>query len=370
MSEKTRILLSGSDFTTLQLVQQTLGSLGYEVIPAGVDDVVNKAKNIRPAVILLDSEIAANDEFKTLRCLKKNSETSAVPVIVMTSHSVAEDRLKALSAGADEFLIKPVDVAELQARVRSLVKVKVYNDSLLNYKEDIEREVAKRTQELTRALEKIKITSLDTVYRLSVAGEYKDEGTGAHVQRVSHYSSAIARRMGLDDKFVENILWAAPMHDIGKIGIPDRILLKPGKLDDEEFTIMKTHTTIGAEILKDASADFIKMAADIALFHHEQVSGKGYPRGLKGPDIPLSARIVAIADQFDAMTTQRPYKPAFPMEKALSELGINRDRGAIDPQVLDSFLSIEDEIRAELNFWNFMATGNPADSADLSNLFS
>jgi len=226
------------------------------------------------------------------------------------------------------------------------------------YQEEMEAEVARRTQELTRAFEKIKIASLDTVYRLSRAAEYKDEDTGAHVQRMSHYSSAIARGMGLDEEFIENVLWAAPMHDVGKIGIPDRVLLKPGKLDDDEWVIMRQHTTIGAEILKDADADFIKLAADIALTHHEKWNGSGYPHGIKGPDIPLAGRIVALADVFDALTTERPYKEPFPLEKAFAI--IKEGQGVhFDPEVTDTFFSIEDEIIAELNWWKFMSSDGP-----------
>jgi putative two-component system response regulator len=350
-------------------VEAVLRSLGYAVVLAGNgEEALARIKETLPNVILLDTLMPKIDGFEVLRRVKEDETTKTIPVIMMTARTEIEERLKALAAGADDFLIKPADEAELQTRVSSLLKVKAYNDHILNYQQDLEREVTRRTQELTKAIEKIKITSLDTVYRLSRAAEYKDEDTGAHVQRMSHYSSAIARSMGLDDKFVENILWAAPMHDIGKIGIPDRVLLKPGKLDDDEWVIMRRHTTIGAEILKDADAEFIKLAAEVALTHHEKWSGNGYPQGIKGTDIPLAGRIVALADVFDALTSERPYKAPFPLEKALAI--IKEGKGShFDPQVAEAFFSVEGEIKAELNWWKFMSTGTAAEETDLSDLF-
>ena len=369
MEEKAKILVLDDDAETLRSVEAVLRPLGYEVVLSeNGEEALARIKQIQPKVILLDTFIPKMDGFEVLRRVKEDKTTKTIPVIMMTARTEIEERLKALAAGADDFLIKPADAAELQTRVNSLLKVKAYNDHILNYQQDLEMEVTRRTQELTKAFEKIKVASLDTVYRLSRAAEYKDEDTGAHVQRMSHYSSAIARSMGLDDKFVENILWAAPMHDIGKIGIPDRVLLKPGKLDDDEWVIMRRHTTIGAEILKDADAEFIKLAAEIALTHHEKWSGSGYPQGIKGTDIPLAGRIVALADVFDALTSERPYKAPFPLEKALAI--IKEGKGShFDPQVAEAFFSVESEIKAELNWWKFMSTGTAAEEADLSDLF-
>lgn len=167
------------------------------------------------------------------------------------------------------------------------------------------------------------------------------------------YIGNYVRKMALGEGFIEQILWASPMHDIGKIGIPDRVLQKPGKLDDAEWVIMRQHTVIGAQILKGASADFIKLAESISLNHHEKWDGSGYPHGIKGPDIPLAARIVAVADVFDALTSERPYKKPFPLEKAMAI--IKESRGThFDPEVADAFCSIEDEISAELNWFTFL----------------
>jgi putative two-component system response regulator len=189
----------------------------------------------------------------------------------------------------------------------------------------------------------LKEASLDTIYRLSRAAEYRDEDTGLHLMRMSHYSAAIARKMGLNEKTREAILYAAPMHDVGKIGIPDRILLKPGKLDPDEWEIMKQHTTLGGRILEGSPVGFLKLAEVIALTHHEKWDGTGYPRGLKGPRIPLAGRITAVADVFDALTSARPYKAPFSLERALGIM--HEGRGThFDPRALDAFLSIVDEI--------------------------
>jgi putative two-component system response regulator len=207
----------------------------------------------------------------------------------------------------------------------------------------MEEMVARRTEELKRAVEKLKGASMDTIHRLARAAEYKDEDTGAHIKRMSHYCAAVARKLGLNDSIVEMIIYAAPMHDVGKIGIPDRILLKPGPLDDDEWEIMKQHTAIGAQILEGSAAGFIKLARVIALNHHEKWDGSGYPGGLKGSKIPLAGRIAAIADVFEALTSERPYKEAFSVEKAFGI--IKESRGShFDPKVADTFFAVQKEI--------------------------
>jgi putative two-component system response regulator len=252
-------------------------------------------------------------------------------------------RVRALELGADDFLAKPVEMIELMARVRSLLKVKAYNDYRLEYQSRLEAEVAAKTEEIKRALETAKGASLETIYRLSKASEYKDEDTGEHILRISHYTSAIARGLGFSGQDIETLLYAAPMHDIGKIGIPDYILLKPAKLDEAEWEIMKQHTVIGARILSQSSSGFMSMAEVIAISHHERWDGSGYPHGLKGEDIPLVGRITAMADVFDALTSKRPYKEAFPVDKAFSIL--REGSGThFDPSVVEAFFRVQDEI--------------------------
>ena len=207
----------------------------------------------------------------------------------------------------------------------------------------MESEVQKRTEELAQAIIKLKQSSLDTIMRLARAAEYKDEDTGAHILRMSSYAAALARHLGLGDEVARWLLYAAPMHDVGKIGIPDYILLKPGKLDADEWVIMKTHTTIGARILSGAHAGYLKLAEIIALTHHERWDGTGYPNGTKGADTPMVGRISAICDVFDALTSKRPYKEAFSVEKSFAI--IKEGRGShFDPRLVDAFFEIEETI--------------------------
>jgi putative two-component system response regulator len=204
-----------------------------------------------------------------------------------------------------------------------------------------EVKVAKRNEKLRRN------ASLEAIYRLSRAAEYRDDDTGSHIRRVSHYAAAVAHRMGENDRFVETLRHSVPMHDIGKIGIPDSILLKPGKLTPHEWEIMKTHTTIGGKILHGSDFELIQSAYVITLTHHEKWDGSGYPKGLRGEDIPIEGRITAIVDVFDALTTKRPYKAAFPLENAYAI--IKKERGRhFDPMVVDAFFAAEDEL---LSIW-------------------
>jgi len=227
-------------------------------------------------------------------------------------------------------------------------------DQLIKYAHDLvkiyESEKDKR-KDLETAHQELQEAYLDTINRLVLASEYKDEDTGDHIVRMARYSALIAEKLGLPARDVQNILYAAPMHDVGKIGIPDSILLKPGKLTTEEFEIMKSHTTIGAKILGNSEAEILKIAAQIALSHHEKWNGKGYPQNLSGNEIPLFGRIVGLADVFDALTSKRPYKDPFPAEVAFEI--IMEDRGKhFDPDVVDVFLENIDEvlqIKAEVN---------------------
>jgi putative two-component system response regulator len=285
------------------------------------------------------------DGFEVTRRVRQDGTQRLLPIILVTSLNEREDRIRGIEAGCDDFISKPVDKMELLARVRSLLKVKAYNDLMSNYREELESEVTERTGELNKAFEMIKAASLDTIYRLSIASEYKDMDTGAHIKRVSRYSAAIARRMGLDGKTIETILYAAPMHDLGKIGIPDHILLKPAMLDPAEWEIMKTHTIIGAKILKGSDAEFIRLGEIIALSHHEKWDGSGYPNRLKGVEIPIAGRITAIADVFDALTSKRPYKDPFSVKDSLVIIKAGRGNH-FDPDLVDAFFAIQDEILA------------------------
>ncbi len=226
------------------------------------------------------------------------------------------------------------DLAEVyKAEKAKRVELAAANQQLKKYAEDLNNTI----KEVKEANTKLQQAYLETIQRLVMAAEYKDEDTGDHIVRMSRYSALLAEKLGLDDDTVESILYAAPMHDIGKIGIPDSILLKPGKLTDEEFGVMQSHTTIGGSILANSDATIIQLSAKIALTHHEKWNGKGYPKGLVEEEIPLAGRIVVIADVFDALTSKRPYKDPYPLEVALKI--IKKERGEhFDPAVVDVFL--------------------------------
>ncbi len=350
--ERTRhILVIEDNVMSSRLLTTILTRLGYTTDTAfdGVSGL-EKVASSPPDLILLDLDLPRMDGYQVAQRLKQSDRTKIIPIVVVSSFSEVENRIKALEAGADDFLSKPIDQIELRVRVQSLLKVKDYNDHMVHYQKTLEEEVNRRTQqlrqafeELTTATEKIRQASLDTTVRLSQAAEYKDEETGSHIKRMGYYTTAIAKAMALPPQDIEAILHAAPMHDIGKIGIPDRILLKSGPLNEQEWEIMKQHTVIGSNILSRSDSHVIQMAEQIALSHHEKWDGSGYPKGLKGSSIPVWGRISAIADVFDALTTRRPYKKALSVEHSLDIL--KEGRGIhFDPDIHDVFFSIEEEI--------------------------
>jgi len=344
MKKSPCIMVVDDEEPMLKLLRVNLSLEGYHVITASDgSSALALLEESKPDLVILDIMMPKMDGFAVARRLKREDETKIIPIVMVTALKEVEDRVKAWELGVDGFLTKPAEKTELTTMINSLLKVKAYNDHMHDYQRELEAELARRTEELQRAFEKTKMSSLETIYRLSRAAEYRDEDTSAHIQRVSHYAVAVARKMGLDDESTKSILYASPMHDVGKIGIPDQILRKPGKLDLDEWEIMKKHTIIGAQMLSGSDADFIKLAEAIALTHHEKWDGSGYPEGLKGTDIPPAGRITAIADVFDSLTSKRPYKEPFSVEKSLDI--IKEGRGShFDPGVVDAFLTIEDEI--------------------------
>ncbi len=344
MKKKPVILVVDDEERNLRLMEALLTPMGYEISLAqsGMQAFEMVVAN-PPDVILLDIMMPKIDGFEVARRMKGDERTCMIPIVMVTNLADVEDRVKALRAGADDFLSKPVDKLELSARVGSLVKVKAFNDHMRNHREKLEAEVGERTRQLQEAFKKIKEASRETIHRLSRAAEFKDKDTVGHLFRVSNYAALIARKIGLGEKTVESILLAAPMHDIGKIGVPDHILRKPGKLAPEEWEIMKRHTVFGAKILEGSKVGFIRLAEVIAMTHHEKWDGTGYPRKLAGRKIPLVGRIMAIADVFDALTTRRPYKEAFPVEKSFEI--IRQGRGShFDPELVDVFISVAEKV--------------------------
>ncbi len=341
-AKQERILIIDDEEVIRRLLHRELSSKGYLCQEAGsAAEAVDKLKSSPIELVLLDIRMPGKPGTELLPEIKAAYPDTAV--IMATAITDTSTAIQCMREGAYDYLTKPFNLDEVVLSVGRALERRRLELENKDYQQHLEQKVAKRTEELQRAMEKIKLASLDTVYRLARAAEYRDEDTGAHIQRMSHYSAAIARRMGLDDETVEFILYAAPMHDIGKIGIPDRILLKPGKLTPDEWEIMKQHTTIGARILEGSDAEFIKLAKVIARTHHERWDGSGYPKGLKGSKIPLAGRLTGIADVFDALVSKRPYKAALSLEKSFNI--IKKGRGShFDPEVVDAFFSVKNEI--------------------------
>ena len=265
----------------------------------------------KPELILLDVMMPGMTGYQVCAQLKATPSTSAIPVIFVTALADVEDEAQGFAVGAVDYITKPVSPAIVKARVRthlSLVRV-----------------------------EELRETRLQIVQRLGLAAEYKDNETGLHVIRMSHYSRVLALAAGFSEAQAEELLNAAPMHDVGKIGIPDAVLRKPGKLDGEEWEVMKQHAQIGADIIGEHPSGLLRMAREIALNHHEKWDGSGYPRGIGGAEIPVEARIIAIADVFDALTSERPYKKAWPVEEAVQLLREQSGRH-FDPELVELFL--------------------------------
>ncbi|KAF0204991.1 MAG: response regulator containing a CheY-like receiver domain and an HD-GYP [Gallionellaceae bacterium] len=290
-----------------------------------------------PDLILLDVMMPVMDGYEVCRQLKENQATRHIPVIFITARNKVADEAKGFELGAADYISKPVSPPIVRARVRAHL-------ALADQRYYLQELVVERTSELERSNQKLEKTYLAMIQQLGRAADYRDNETGLHVLRVGNYSKLLGRAAGLLESHVELLMYASMMHDIGKIGIPDHILLKPGKLTEDEFDVMKSHSTIGAKIIGEQDAEILQMAREIALTHHEKWNGKGYPNGLSGSDIPLLGRIVAIVDVFDALTCVRPYKTAWPVEKAL-EL-ISREAGQhFDPELVKLFFSLEADIR-------------------------
>lgn len=353
MDDKIKALLVDDVSVNLIMLEKMIARVGdVEVFKAenGVEALQILGEQPDMDVILLDLSMPVMDGYETLRRLKADPQLEKIPVVVVTVNQ--DEVVKTLELKANDFLPKPFDPNELKLRVENQVRLKKYHDLMEDMNSYLERQVAVKTEELQQALN----FSLETEYQISLrlgrASEFRDLETGMHIVRMSRMSHCLAELAGLPAQECEVILRASPLHDVGKIGIPDRILLKPGKLTDGEFRIMESHTEIGGKILENCDQyETIKAGRIIALQHHERWNGKGYPAGLKGEDIHLYGRIVAIADNFDALTSERPYKKAFSLEKTMEIM--TEGRGSFfDPELfdlfsdnLDKFVAIRDQFK-------------------------
>jgi putative two-component system response regulator len=321
-----KVMVVDDTEANIDLLVETLGD-DYEVsVAMDGPTAIREIARTFPDILLLDVVMPGMDGYEVCKRLKEAELTRDIPVIFLTVLSEEHDEAKGLNLGAVDYIAKPFNPGLVKLRVRNQLELKRYKDHL-------EELVAQRTKQLREGY-------IETVHRLTLASEYKDEETGAHVRRISYYTRELASLMRLDSEFCETIFYASPMHDIGKVAIPDSVLLKPSPLNDGEWKIMKTHPSIGAKILLGSDSPYLKMAVDIAGCHHERWDGKGYPGGLKGAETPLPARIMNIADQYDALRSKRPYKPAFEHEKAVSIITKGDGRTSpdnFDPEVLAAF---------------------------------
>lgn len=330
----SKILVVDDEPANLRLVEKILNASGYGDVLL-VDDprkVLDQFQQHEVDLVLLDLNMPHLDGYQVMQLLQELDRPIMPPILVLTAQSSREFKLKALGLGARDFVTKPFDQAELLARVRNLLEAHLYQQSIYQEKDKFEKLVQERTRELHD-------TRLEIVRRLGRAAEYRDNETGFHIIRMSKIAALLGEAHGLDSYQCDLLLNAAPMHDIGKIGIPDHILLKPGKFEPEEWEIMKTHAQIGADILKGDESELLKMAGEIALTHHEKWDGSGYPNGLSGESIPLVGRITAIADVFDALTSDRPYKKKWPIDKAVRYIEEQVGRH-FDPDLVGIFMEL------------------------------
>ena len=334
--KQLRILAVDDEESNLLLLLRILERDGYMRVDVTTDPsrVPGMFVATRPDLVLLDLHMQGMDGFELMERLGLlTGDGSDVPFLVLTADATDETKRRALAVGARDFLTKPLDRIELLLRVRNLLHVKQLQDRLREQNAQLEEKVAERTRDLDQA-------RLEILERLALAGEFRDDETQKHAWRIGSISAFLVLALGFPDRDVELIESAAPLHDVGKIGISDGILLKPGRLTDEEFEVIRTHTSIGAEILAGSRSPTLRLAERIALTHHERWNGRGYPGGLRREEIPLAGRIVAVADVFDALTHERPYRQAWPLDDAVGEI-LSLAGEQFDPGVVDAFSTLD-----------------------------
>ena len=333
-----KILIVDDEQGNIRVLERMLNAVGYHNITSTTDSrsTPDLYQVMHPDLILLDIKMPGFSGFDVMNALRPLETESYLPILVLTAQLDTETRLKAIKAGAKDFVNKPFIMEEMLARINNLLEVRQLHNSMRCEKKSLETQVVESSQELRQY-------QVEIIHRLARAAEYRDNGTGMHVIRISKLCERLARGLGLNDHDCHLIRHASPMHDIGKIGIPDHILLKPGKLTREEWAVMKAHANIGALILSGSESEFLQLAEIIAGSHHERWDGSGYPKGLKGEEIPLMARIVTVCDVFDALTSDRPYKKPWSIEDTIAEMESQSGK-LFDPHVLRVFIILLSEM--------------------------
>jgi putative two-component system response regulator len=335
-----QIVIVDDNETNLTLLRGLIDKMGDCSALSFLDPqaCLERCKYELPDLVITNYTMPGLSGVELVRLLRALPEWATIPILMTLPGEQSGLRHAAIDAGVNDFLSKPLDTVEFMARVRNMLALRAGQKHL-------EDRASWLAEEVSKATEKIVNRERETILRLSRAAEFRDPETGAHVQRMAHYSWLIAARLGVSPEELQLMLEAAPMHDIGKVGIPDHILLKPGRLDKWEFEIMKQHTEMGHRILSGSDSPLLQVAAEIALNHHEKYDGSGYPRSLVGTAIPLCGRIVAVADVFDALTSERPFKRAWQIDQAVEYLQDNSG-SHFDPECVAAFLQNFDEVLA------------------------
>jgi putative two-component system response regulator len=367
-SREACVMIVDDEFINIEIVQAYLEEEGFTkfVTTTESETAVDLVQAHKPDVVLLDIKMPKVSGLQILKTMRSDDELRQIPAVILTASNDSETKLQALRLGASDFLAKPIDPSELLLRIENVISAKALQDHLADYSERLEKQVRLRTEELLHSRQ-------EAIHCLARAGEYRDDDTGHHVTRVGRFSALIAHGLGFPQSVIDLLEQAAQLHDLGKIGVPDAILHKPGKLDPEEFVVIQKHCDIGCRIIDPHGHEFpkrprprtsgnadssgsttspvLKMAAVIAATHHEKWDGSGYPNGLAGDEIPIEGRIVAVADVFDAISSKRPYKEAFPIDKCIQIMTDGRGNH-FDPRVLDVFFECLDDIVAVRTAYN------------------
>ena len=330
-----RILVVDDDPASTALLVAMLQKWGHGDVYVTNDssEAVSLCRRSQPDLVLLDLHMPDPDGLELLLRLPTETRGVPLPVLVLTADDSRAARRDALRAGARDFVTKPFDPDEVGLRVRNLLQTRGLAATLRRHRDELEQRVARRTEEL-------ELARLETLERLALAAEFRDDDTGEHTRRVARTACRLARALRVPEPDVERLSLAAPLHDVGKIAVPDSVLLKPGKLTRAEYQQVQRHVLIGEEILGGSGSPVLQTAAEIALHHHERWDGRGYPAGLRGNEVPLPARLVAVADVFDALTHRRPYKEAWPVDEAVGEI-LDQSAGHFDPDAVAAFATLD-----------------------------